>query len=146
MSESLFSDITRISKLKKEIEELKKEIEELKKENMKIKEKNACLEQKEIDRTKFNIDAECLCLYTHQTGSYIYGNIKQLEKIHENCSDLQHETSNNHAKWGAGHRFLSIADARTCLLRNGYKLLYVSNTHWCPTIQKLEIENWVKGI
>jgi hypothetical protein len=132
MSESIFTAISIISKLEKEIEDLKQ--------------KNALLEQKEAETKNFNIEAECLCLYTNSLGAHIYGNIGQLEKIIKNCKNIRYETTGVHPNWGPGYRFNSIADARTCLLKNGYKFAYSSTTHWCPVIQAISVENWFKGI
>ena len=49
--------------------------------------------------------------------------------------------------WEFSIKFVSIASAKTCLLRNGYKFSYVSIVY-PPKENLLEyhVENWFRGV
>ena len=94
----------------KEIEELKKKIELLEKENNEFK-------QKEIERSKLNLEVECLSLYSNcDRGPVIFGEEEILNKL--NLTELNNSRYNGSAWGGNALCFKSFASARTCLFRN----------------------------
>ena len=127
-----------------------KEIEELKKKNELLEKELEELKNKEIERSKLNLEVECLCLFTNTNGgTVIFGEEENLKKL--NLINLRHEkcVNNSVLPWGGnGLHFLSLASARTCLFRNGYKLSYVSEVHHVhnQTFAPVKLENWVKGL
>jgi hypothetical protein len=136
MSNSIFSTLEQNIVLEKELNELKDKISLLEQEN-------ANLKQRELDRTKLNMDAECVCIYTNGTNSYIYCELEQLDRLVLNSEGLKFTRSS--AGWGDTVDFKSIASARTCLLRNGYKYSYTSQAYYSNTTN-LQVENWIRGI
>ena len=136
MSNSIFSTLEQQCMLEKELEELREKV-------LLLEQENTILKQKELDRTQLNPDAECACIYTNGTSSYIYGEKEQLDRLLINCMGLKFSRSNG--CWGDTINFGSIASAKTCLLRNGYKYSYTTqalNTNSSFYF----IENWIKGV
>lgn len=136
MSNSIFSTLEQNYALERELEELKGKI-------LLLEQENSSLKQRELDRTKLNMDGKCACLYTNNRSSYIYGEKEQLDELLENSTGLQFSRGKN--EWGDFIIFVSIASAKTCLLRNGYKYSYTSqannNTSCC-----FYVENWIRGV
>ncbi len=91
MSNSIFSTLEQQCILEKELNELREKISLLEQEN-------AILKQRELDRTKLNMDAECACIYTNGTSSYIYGELEQLDRLLTNCTGLKFTRSSG--VWG----------------------------------------------
>jgi len=136
MSNSIFSTLEQQCMLEKELNKLREKISLLEQEN-------ATLKQRELDRTKLNMDAECACIYTNGTSSYIYGELEQLDRIILNSEGLKFTRSSG--VWGWTINFNSIASAKTCLLRNGYKYSYTSQAYNTNS-NNYHVENWIRGI
>jgi hypothetical protein len=136
MSNSIFSTLEQNCALERELEELREKISLLEQEN-------SILKQRELDRTKLNMDGECACIYTNNTSTYIYGEKEQLDRLLENCTELKFSRSKG--VWGDTISFISIASARTCLLRSGYKYSYTSQTFQSNS-SCLYVENWIRGV
>jgi hypothetical protein len=136
MSDSIFSKLEQECALEREIIILKEKISLLEQEN-------AILKQTELDRTKFNMDAECACIYTNSTGACVYGEKEQLDKLIFNSEGLKFTRTK--VQWGDLIQFNSVASARTCLLRNGYKYTYTSQSYYKDSCA-LHLENWIRGI
>jgi len=135
MSESIFSTLEQQCILEKELNELREKISLLEQEN-------TILKQRELDRTKLNMDADCACIYTNSTSSYVYGESEQLDRLLTICEGLKFARLSG--AWGDTINFKSIASARTCLLRNGYKYSYTSQAF--NTNTNYQVENWIRGI
>lgn len=136
MSNSIFSTLEQQCILEKELNELREKISLLEQEN-------AILKQRELDRTKLNMDAECACIYTNTAGAYVYGEKEQLDKLILNSEGLKFTRTKG--QWGDVIQFNSVASARTCLLRNGYKYTYTSQTYYKDSCV-IYLENWIRGI
>lgn len=130
--------------MEKNIEQLKEQIDLLTKSNNKLCEENNLFKQKEVERTKLNMDAECVCILTDLDGTHMYGEKEQLNKMLENCTGFTHWRSSNYIL-GDFVVFNSIASAKTCLLRNGYKYSYESKKYDNDN-KFLYVENWIKGV
>lgn len=141
MEQTIFSKLELECGMEKENERLKNQIALLEKEN-------ELLKQKEVERTKLNMEAECACIYSNSDGIYVYVELEQMDRLLANCSGLKYNTHDqNEGSWGFSIKFVSIASARTCLLRNGYKFSYVSIVY-SPKKQVFEyhVENWFRGV
>ena len=115
-----------------------------------LKEENELLKQKDLERTKINLDAECACIYSNPNGTYLYGEPEQLDRMMVNCTGLRCiKGTEGPCAGNYGHtlKFASIASAKTCLLRNGYKFSHDSKAyHQDSVVGVLYFENWVKGV
>lgn len=136
MSDSIFSKLETECKKDKLIKELREQVQLLEQENNLLKEK-------EVERTKLNPEAECVCIYANNMGTYVYGEEEQLEKMLLNKRGLKYTCSSG--AWGKSLQFNSIASAKTFLLINGYKYSYTSQTYYNNTIC-LYVENWIRGV
>jgi len=144
MDQTIFSKLELECGMEKENERLKNQIALLEKEN-------ELLKQKEVERTKLNMEAECACIYSHGDGIYVYVELEQMDRLLANCSGLKYNTHDqNQTSWGFSIKFVSIASARTCLLRNGYKFSYVSlvdaRTNHSDHPIYHHVENWFRGV
>lgn len=137
MDPTIFSKLELDCGMEKEIERLKNQIDLLEKENQLFK-------QKEVERTKLNMEAECACIYSNSSGTWVYGESEQLDRLLANCSGLSCTINKQNGGWGSTIKFVSIASAKTCLLRNGYKFSYVSNAYNTPL--EYYVENWFRGV
>lgn len=134
MDQTIFSKLELECGMEKENERLKNQIALLEKEN-------ELLKQKEVERTKLNMEAECACIYSNGVGIYVYVELEQMDRLLANCSGLKYNRHDqNEGSWGFSIKFVSIASARTCLLRNGYKFSYVS------LVDASHVENWFRGV
>jgi len=131
---TVFSKLELECRLEKENSQLKEKIKQLEQENTLFK-------QKELSKTKLNMNAECVCIYTTSTSTTIYGDSAQIDKLQSNCADLKY-TKVDADTWGSRIQFTSITSAKTCLLRNGYVYSHDSKTSDRPYY----VENWFKGI
>jgi hypothetical protein len=136
MSDSIFSKLEQECALEREIKILKEKISLLEQEN-------AILKQTELDRTKLNMDAECACIYTNSSEAYVYGEKEQLDKLILNSEGLKFVRTKG--QLGESIQFYSVASARTCLLRNGYKYTYTSQAYYKDSCS-LYLENWIRAI
>lgn len=136
-------DPTIFSKLELECG-MEKENERLKNQIALLEQENQLLKQKELERTKLNMEAECACIYSNASGTWVYGESEQLDRLLVNCSGLTYTKNTTPGSWGLSIKFVSIASARTCLLRNGYKFSYVSNVYNTPL--EYHVENWFRGV
>lgn len=110
MDQTIFSKLELECGMEKENERLKNQIALLEKEN-------ELLKQKEVERTKLNMEAECACIYSHGDGIYVYVELEQMDRLLANCSGLKYNKHDqNEGSWGFSIKFVSIASARTCLL------------------------------
>lgn len=136
-------DLTIFSKLESDYA-MEKEIERLKNQMALLEQENQLLKQKEVERTKLNMEAECACIYSNSSGIWVYGESEQLDRLLANCSGLSYTNTKTNGGWGTSIKFTSIASAKTCLLRNGYKFSYVSNAYNTPL--EYHVENWFRGV
>jgi len=136
-------DLTIFSKLESDYA-MEKEIERLKNQMALLEQENQLLKQKEVERTKLNMEAECACIYSTSSGIWVYGESEQLDRLLANCSGLTYTKNTTIGGWGFSIKFTSIASAKTCLLRNGYKFSYVSNAYNTPL--EYHVENWFRGV
>jgi len=106
----------------------------------KLEQENALLKEKEVSRTKFNMEAECVCVVFGKS-TRIYGEVETLDKLLSNCTGLKY-TRSVCVEWGpiATLNSTSIATAKNFLLKIGY--VYSHET----TIDGYKLENWVRGI
>ena len=95
--------------------------------------------------TRDSMDAQCACVYTDISNSYIYGESNQLDQLILNSEGLICSRINRfYVLPGDTICFLSIASARTCLLRNGYK--YSHNSYAYNENITYQIEIWIRNI
>jgi len=137
-TDTIFSKLELECGLEKKNVELEEKIKQLEQENTLLKEK-------ELSRTKLNMEAECACIYTNGSGAYVYGELEQLDKMLSNCAGLKYAKNVTGSGWGSNIHFTSIASARTCLLKNGFTYSYESKTYFRDTTC-LYVENWFRGI
>lgn len=144
MENTVFSKLEFENTMEKEIEQLKEKIAFLEQQNNELNQINKLHEQKDFERTKLNMDAECACVYTNSSiGVYLYGEFEQLTKMLDYCKDIKHSRNTDHL--GPYIIFESVASAKTCLLRNGYKYSHESKVYH-KDMATLYFENWIRGV
>ena len=131
----VFSKLELECNLEKENKELRELVSKL---NSKIKD----MEQKELERTKYNPEAQSVVIYNHSNGAFLMCEEWQKEQFDSSTYTI----GSGHDSWGFGLTFKSLAGLYTQLFRLGFKFQHKSEHYYTPDGVRLPTEIWVRGV